>query len=69
MCFNIFLMYHVVLQSCRHVLLIEICLTVIVFRVPSPSVVGIVPSLSQREFLIFDTQHFLYKKNGRLDIL
>lgn len=53
--------YHVVVKSCCLVLPVEIRLTVVVLRVPSASVVGIVPPFLQREFLILHTQHFLEK--------
>lgn len=39
--------YHAFSKSCCLVFLVEICLAVIVLRVPSPSVVGIVPSFPQ----------------------
>lgn len=59
--------YHVFVKSCCLVLVVELGLTVIVVRVTSASVVRIVPSFLQRQFLILYTQHFLYI-NNRLHI-
>lgn len=47
--------YHVAVKSCCFVLLVEIRFAVVVIRIPSPSVVRIVPPFLQREFLILHT--------------
>ena len=58
------LVYHAA-TSRGLVLQVEICLAVIVVRVPPPSMVGILPPFAQREFLILHPQHFLLKYKSR----